>query len=143
MKINKFNQSGCYDPTPYEAFQNIDKEPAPLRGQVYIVCQDVTEQEIYEIRSERFIRYVLNHNKLPLLPRLNFRSHSESTDDQDELMLQRIRRSFMGHADEVWVFGKSFSDEMLQDIRMARAKGKTIYHLTTTCEWLKGGVTHG
>ena len=143
MKINKFNQSGCYDPTPYEAFLNIDKEPVPLKGQVYIVCQDVTEQEIYEVRAERFIRFALGKNKLPLLPRLNFRSFAESLDTQDELMLKRIRRSFMAQAEEVWVFGKSISEEMVQDIRLARSKGKPVYHLTTTCEWLKGGVTHG
>ncbi len=131
MSINKFNAEGYYDPTPYEALTNIDREekaaskPAfmPL---VYICSPFSGDTEGNIKRAQKFCRFALEKGNIPLAPHLMFPQFMDDNNEKERDLAIFMDIVLMGKCQEVWVLGDVISRGMRIEIEKAKKRRQTV-----------------
>ena len=135
MKISKYNNEAYYDPTPYEAFTNIEAKrraaqpPSATRAYrpIVFICSPCTSDPVRnELRAIRYCRFAVCQGYIPVAPHIYFtRFLDDGSPDERELGL------FMGQVMltkcvELWVFGNQVTSGMEREIAKAKQRDMPI-----------------
>ena len=135
MKINKYSEEGYHDPTPYEAFTNIEAQrraaQPPFAMKAYrpivFICSPYADDPLNnERRAIRYCRFAVRHGCIPIAPHIYF---PRFLDDRNPA--ERALGLFMGHVMltkcvELWVFGDRITPGMEREIAKAGERAMQI-----------------
>jgi hypothetical protein len=136
MGINKFNQEGYHDPTPYEALTAIEKEKKAakvFRPLVYICSPFAGDTERNIRRARGYCRFVVSKGYIPLAPHLHYPQFMDDGDKEERELGLRFALILLGKCDELWVFGNT-SSGMSKEIARAKKRGMPIKYFNYKCE---------
>lgn len=121
-----YNKEGYADPTAYEALNRIQREESrkKYRPMVYI-CSPYTDRNStgYAIAC---CRWTKDNGGIPLSPHLLFSEVVDLRTPKERKTAVIFNKALMGRCAEVWIFGKSYTAGMMQEMKWARSKGKII-----------------
>lgn len=139
MYVKKFNNSGCFDLTAYEAINNVLREER-LEGvgercyrPLVFICSPYAgniEQNI--TRAQRYCRFAVSRNTIPLAPHLFFPQFMDDDDKEERSLALFMGIVLLGKCSEIWVFGRT-SPGMTLEIERARSKGMKIRYFNERC----------
>ncbi len=124
-----FNNEGYADPTAYEALNRIQREESrkKYRPMVYICSpynHKSTENSVnYTIAC---CRWAKDNGCIPISPHLLFSEVVDLHTPKERKTAVLFNKALMGRCAEVWIFGKAYTAGMIQEMKWARSKGKTI-----------------
>ena len=135
MKINKYSEEGYHDPTPYEAFTNIEAQrraaQPPFAMKAYrpivFICSPYADAPLNnERRAIRYCRFAVRQGYIPIAPHIYF---PRFLDDRNPA--ERALGLFMGHVMltkcvELWVFGNRVTPGMEREIAKAGERAMPI-----------------
>ena len=133
---NYYNSEGYPDPTPCEAFKNIDREirasgRSPNYRPVVFICSPYAGQVEKNIeKARRYSRIAVDRGFIPVAPHLLFPQFlNDSLEEERQLGI------FMGlvmltKCTELWVFGSTISDGMAVEIDKAIQRGMPVRYFT-------------
>jgi len=146
LAVNKFNSEGYYDPTPFEAISNIEREAKkkPFRPLVF-VCSPYSGDIIKNTESaRRYSRYVVKQNCIPLAPHLLFPQFLDDTKQQERDLGIFFGMVLMSKCAGLWVFGGCITTGMAVEIEKAMQRGMPIRYFSDRCEEVRPfGVSEG
>lgn len=121
-----YNSEGYADPTAYEALNRIQREEnrknyCPM---VYI-CSPYTDKNSASY-AVACCRWAKDNGCIPISPHLLFSEVVDLHTPKERKTAVLFNKALMGRCAEVWVFGKTYTEGMIQEIKWARSKGKTI-----------------
>lgn len=139
MSVNKFNGERYYDPTAYEALENLERQAktAAHMPLVFICSPLAGDVDMNIRRARRYSRFAMMSGALPLAPHILFTQFMDDTDPE-----QRCRAIFMGlillsKCSELWCFGRKISNGMSLELKKAKRLGIPIRHFNEQCEELR------
>lgn len=124
MNKELYNGSGCKDPTPYHAIENVEKRYYPL---VYICSPFSGDVENDVIKAQKYSRYALDKGNIPIAPHLLFPQFM--SDESERRLAMHFNYVFLGKCEEVWVFGDYISLGMAEEIRVAEKRKMKIRYI--------------
>ena len=152
MKFNLRNAEGYIDPTPYEAFRNIEAErkaaaalappsppPAltrirPYRPLVYI-CSPFSDDILNNERKARlYCKFAVRKGAIPIAPHLLFPQFLDESNPADRQLGLFFGLVLLSKCEQMWVFGSRVSTGMAKEIYKAESKGIPIRYFTEDCE---------
>lgn len=121
-----FNNEGYADPTAYEALNRIQHEESKkkYRPMIYI-CSLYTDKSSVN-HTIACCRWAKDNGCIPISPHLLFSEVVDRHTPQERKTAVLFNKAIMGRCAEVWVFGKTYTAEMIQEMKWARSKGKKI-----------------
>ncbi len=134
MSINKFNQEGYHDPTPYEALKSIEKETKKYLPLVYIASPFAGDVERNVKRAKGYCRLAVSKECIPLAPHLLYPQFMDDEDRQQRELAIRFALILLGKCDELWVFGNRISSGMAMELAEAKSRGMPIRYFNSRCE---------
>ena len=134
MSINKFNAEGYYDPTPYEALSNIEKEKKQgFRPLVYIASPFSGDEERNTERARGYCRLAISKGYIPLAPHLHYPQFMDDKDEEERELGLFFALVLLGKCSELWVFNK-ISLGVSKEIEKAKSRGMPIRYFDYRCE---------
>lgn len=124
-----YNSEGYADPTAYEALNRIQREESRKNycPMVYI-CSPYTHKN-----SENSVNYAIacsrwakDNGCIPISPHLLFSEVVDRHTPQERKTAILFSKALMGRCSEVWIFSKTYTTGMQQEMKWARSKGKII-----------------
>lgn len=137
MGINKFNQEGYHDPTPYEALTAIEKEKKAakvFRPLVYICSPYSGDIERNSEAARRYSRFAVDVGYIPITPHLLFTQFLDDSNPRERDLGLFFGNVLMSKCAEIWVFGSTISPGMNAEIERAKRKKYTIRYFTIDCQ---------
>jgi len=138
MSINKKNSEGYSDPTAYEALTAVRREEIAkerLRRPLVFICSPFAgDVERNTENARRFSRFAVEKNVIPIAPHLLFPQFMDDGDKEERALGLLFGKALLSKCDEIWVFGKTVSSGMSQEIAKARVWGKPIKFYGEDCE---------
>lgn len=134
MSISKFNGSGYFDPTAYEAMSAMAKEEQMqkiFRPVVYICSPYAGDVETNAAATRRFSRFAVDSGYIPIAPHLLFPQFLDDGNPDERQLGLLFGNVLMSKCAEVWVFGEHISNGMDAEIRRAKRKNYPIRYFTT------------
>ena len=145
MGINKYNSSGCYDPTAYMAMTNVRQQQKSseqykkkyYRSVVYI-CSPFAGDVLHNTgKACNYARFVKSKHAIPYAPHLLFPQFLDDNNPADRAEALEMGIDMLRRCDEIWVFGESISVGMAGEIQAAEKFKKPIRYFTDHCEEVK------
>ena len=125
MNKELYNNSGCKDPTPYEAIKNIERDKYyPL---VYICSPFSGDVKNNIDKARKYSRYALDKGNIPIAPHLLFPQFM--CDKTERKLAMHFNYVLLGKCKEVWVFGNHISPGMSDEINIAMKRNMIIKHI--------------
>ena len=137
MGINKFNQEGYHDPTPYEALTAIEKEKKAakvFRPLVYICSPYSGDIERNSEAARRYSRFAVDVGYIPITPHLLLTQFLDDSNPRERDLGLFFGNVLMSKCAEIWVFGSTISPGMNAEIERAKRKKYTIRYFTIDCQ---------
>ena len=126
--MNKYNQSGYLDLTPYYALRNIRSEG--FRPLVYI-CSPYRGQVKENIKNARtFSRFAVDKKAIPFAPHLLFPQFMDDDKEEERELAMFMNSIFLRKCQEVWVLDGYISEGMKEEIELAERYRKTIKYFS-------------
>lgn len=132
MGLSKYNSHGYYDPTPYQASVNMDRELHKWRPLVYICSPYAGEVEENTENARRYSRFAVDSGAIPLTPHLLFPQFLSDNTERELAMV--MNKTLMGKCREVWVFGDKRTPGMVSEIARAKRRRMKIRYFTEECK---------
>ena len=129
MGIDKFNSERYYDPTPYQALTNMDKELHKWRPLVYVYSGN---EEVNAQKARRYCRFAVDSGAIPLAPHLLLPQFMSDKTERELAMFMNM--VFLGRCEELWVFGSEITDGMSKEIAKAKRRNMKIRYFTEDCK---------
>ena len=136
MSISKFNHEGYYDPTPYEALLEIERQAKreKYKPLVYI-CSPFAGDTEYNINKARgYSRFAVSRNTIPIAPHLLFPQFLDDDDKEQRNLGIFMGLVLMSKCDELWCFGNRVSKGMAVELEKATKRNMTIRYFSDRCE---------
>lgn len=136
MSINKFNASGYYDPTAYEALTMIESKmkKSAYKPIVYICSPFAGEIERNTDRARRYSRFAVTMNTIPLTPHLLYPQFMQDSDKQERELALFMGLVLLTKCTELWCFGSKISEGMAIEIEKAKHRNMHIRYFNDRCE---------
>ncbi len=136
MSVNKFNQEGYHDPTPYEALTKIEKKKTrqPYRPVVYICSPFSGNVERNAENARRYCRFAVDSGYIPFAPHLLFPQFMNENDAAERRLALFMDIALLSKCAQLWVFGGNITRGMGIEIEKAKRKGQPIRYFTEACE---------
>ena len=129
------NAEGYADPTAFGAFCAIEKEEKALRAFrpiVYICSPYSGDPPGNTKKAIMYSRFAVDQGAIPLAPHLLLPLYmDESTERELAMFMDMV---FLGHCEEMWVFGSEWSEGMQAEIAKAKKRSIKIRHFTEDCK---------
>ena len=93
---------------------------------VFICCPFDPEDIESERALNRYFHYALEHECVPVASNIYYSLFLDETDDAERSQIFALSMMDMMACDEVWVFGRDYTDEMMGQIALAMTRGKTV-----------------
>ena len=132
MGIDKFNSERYYDPTPYQALTNMDKELHKWRPLVYVCSAYSGNEEVNVQKARRYCRFAVDSGAIPLAPHLLLPQFMSDTTERELAMFMNM--VFLGRCEELWVFGSEITGGMSKEIAKAKRRNMKIRYFTEDCK---------
>lgn len=136
MSVNKFNQEGYFDPTPYEALTAIEKEvkKSTFKPLVFI-CSPFAGDVDYNISKARgYSRFAVVKNCIPIAPHLLFPQFMDDDDAAERNAGLFMGMVLMSKCQEVWCFGSKITKGMSVELEKAKKRKIPIRYFNERCE---------
>ena len=132
--MNRLNNEGYPDPTPYEAFKAMEQEERSakraFRPIVYICSPYAGDVEANVERARLYSRFAVDSGYIPLTVHLLYPQFMYDDDPAERELALRFGNILMGKCTEVWVFAAhGISDGMASEIAYARRKGSLLRNI--------------
>ncbi|MEL7608835.1 MAG: DUF4406 domain-containing protein [Bacillota bacterium] len=137
MSIDKYNIEGYYDPTPFEALSQLEKEERALRAFrpiVYICSPYAGDVEKNVTAAQRYSRFAVDKGFIPVAPHLLFPQFLNDADAAERQLGLFFGNALMSKCAEVWVFGSTISAGMDTEIKRAKWKNYRLRYFSEDCE---------
>lgn len=127
---DRFNSSGCKDPTYYEALKHElianKKAYARYRPIVYI-CSPYAGDVKKNVKMARiYSRFAVESFAIPLTLHLLFPQFMDDDHPKERELAMFMNKILLGKCDELWVFGETFSEGMQVEIKAAKKRKMKI-----------------
>jgi len=137
MSISKFNSEGYYDPTAYEALtavEHSEKTRNTFRLLVYICSPYSGDIETNTLAARRYSRFAADRGYIPIAPHLLFTQFLDDSLPAERELGLFFGNVLMSKCAEVWVFGKTISAGMKDEIKTAKWKKHRLRYFNEDCE---------
>ena len=141
--MNRLNNEGYPDPTPYEAFKAMEQEERSakraFRPIVYICSPYAGNVEENIKRARLYGRFAVDSAYIPLTVHLLYPQFMYDDDPSERELALRFGNILMSKCTEVWVFAAhGISDGMASEIAYARRKGYLLRYFDAECRDVQG-----
>ena len=137
MSIGKYNSECYYDPTAYAALTAVENEERAVKAYrpiVYICSPYSGDVEVNIANARRYCRFAVDAAYIPIAPHFLFPQFLNDSDRLERMLGLHCGNALMSKCVEVWVFGKTISNGMAEEIEYARRKEYTIKYF---CDEIK------
>jgi len=139
----RLNNEGYPDPTPYEAFKEMEREERQakraFRPIVYICSPYAGNIETNVERARLYSRFAVDSGYIPITVHLLYPQFMYDDDPAERELALRFGNILMGKCTEVWVFAAhGISDGMASEIAYARRKGYLLRYFDAECREVVG-----
>lgn len=126
MNPEKFNAEGYFDPTTYEALNNVAREEkrAAFKPLVYICSPYSGDVETNVRKAREFSRFAVNSNCIPLAPHLLLPQYMKEPEERELALFMDI--VLLGKCQEMWVLGGTITDGMERELAVAKRRKQKI-----------------
>jgi len=141
--MDRFNGSGCPDPTAFKAMTAVAKSKAPAkpyRPLVYIASPFAGDTESNVGRAQGFCRFAVSKGCIPIAPHLLYPQFMDDSDKAQRELGLFFALVLLGKCDELWVFDDKISTGMAAEITKAKKRGMPIKYFNYKCEVLEYGT---
>ena len=128
MGVGCRNSEGYWDPVPFAAAANVDREAKKYRPLVYICAPYGKDPKGNVVKARRYSRFAVDQGMIPLAPHLLLHQYMKEEKERDLILLAGL--VLLGKCSEVWVFGSEITDGMKQEIRKAERRRMTVRYFT-------------
>lgn len=132
MGFSKYNSKGYYDPTPYQAGINMDRDLRKWRPLVYICSPYAGAVEENTQNARRYSRFAVDQGAIPLAPHLLLPQFLSDNTERELAMV--MNKTLMAKCREVWVFGSKRTPGMSSEIARAKKRKMKIRYFTEECK---------
>ena len=108
MGVGYRNSEGYWDPVPFAAAANVDREAKKYRPLVYICSPYRGDPERNAERARRYSRFAVDQGMIPLAPHLLLPQYMKEEKERDLILFMDL--VLLGKCSEVWVFGSEITD---------------------------------
>ena len=137
MSVDIRNSEGYLDPTPYQAFLEIEHDEhralRAFRPIVYICSPYAGDVERNVAAARKYSRFAMERGYIPIAPHLLFPQFMDDSNPTERELGLFFGNAVMSKCSEVWVFGKTVSPGMVAEIKRARWKNYRLRYFTE--EW--------
>ena len=127
----RFNSSGCYDPTAYAAIERatLAEERKKQRQrqiksgdirQIYIASPYKGDTKQNVKNALRYCRFAVKSGYFPIAPHCYLPRFMDDSDPVERELALEFGLKLMKNCRELWVFGDRVSDGMYKEIKAAR-----------------------
>ncbi len=144
MKINKYNDEGYYDPTPYKAITGIEAErraaqPPSSAMKAYrpivFICSPYADDPLNnERRAIRYCRFAVRQGCIPIAPHIYFTRFLDDRNPDDRALGLFMGQVMLTKCVELWVFGSRITSGMEREIAKARQRAMPIRYFDEDME---------
>lgn len=127
--MNYYNSEGYADPTAYEALRRIEKEERKARYRpIVYICSPFSHGDVDEniTSAKKYSRYAVENHCIPIAPHLLFPQFMNDKNPQEHELAIFMNRVLLGKCEEMWVFGKTHTPGMQEEMEWARQKRISI-----------------
>ena len=110
MGVGYRNSEGYWDPVPFAAAANVEREAKKYRPLVYICSPYRGDPERNAEKARRYSRFAVDQGMIPLI-----------------LFMDLV---LLGKCSEVWVFGSEITEGMKLEIGKAKKRRMTVRYFT-------------
>lgn len=128
MGVGRRNAEGYWDPVPFAAAANVDREAKKYRPLIYICSPYWGDPERNAERARRYSRFAVDQGMIPLAPHLLFPQYMKEEKERELILFMDL--VLLRKCSEVWVFGSEITDGMQQEIGKAKRKRMTVRYFT-------------
>lgn len=144
--ISKFNHEGYYDPTAYEALNNVDKALRaaqreriqrlykPYRPIIYVCSPYAGNVEKNVSAAQKYCKYVVGRDCIPIALHLFFPQFLNDNNPDDRELAAMMSLTLLKKCSEIWVFGDNITPGMQREIRRAKKNEMIMRFFTTDCQ---------
>ena len=145
MSVDIRNSEGYLDPTPYQAFLEIEHEEhralRAFRPIVYICSPYAGDVEGNVAAARKYSRFAMKRGYIPIAPHLLFPQFMNDSNPTERELGLFFGNAIMSKCSEVWVFGETISPGMAAEIKRARWKNYRLRYFTEELEEIKNAQT--
>ena len=138
MSVDIRNSEGYLDPTPYQAFLEIEHDEhralRAFRPIVYICSPFSGDVETNVANARRYSRYAVDKGYIPIAPHLLFPQFLDDNNPEERELGLFFGNALMSKCAEVWVFGSRISSGMETEIKRAKWKDYRLRYFTEECQ---------
>ncbi len=143
MNREGLNSEGYPDPTPYEAFREMEREERMakrvFRPIVYICSPYAGDIAANVGRARSYSRFAVECGCIPLTVHLLYPQFMDDGNPEERSLALRFGNILMGKCAEVWVFtGHGISNGMTGEITYAHRKGYKVRYFDAECREVQG-----
>ncbi len=140
MNNERLNNEGYPDPTPFEAFKEMDRKAERVfRPIVYICSPYAGDVETNVERARLYSRHAVDSGCIPLTVHLLYPQFMYDDDPAERTLALHFGNVLMDKCAEVWVFAShGISNGMAGEIARARRKGYRMRYFDAECREVQG-----
>ena len=137
MSVDIRNSEGYLDPTPYQAFLEIEHEEhralRAFRPIIYICSPYAGNVEGNVAAARKYSRFAMERGYIPIAPHLLFPQFMEGSDPEQRRLGIFFGLVLQSKCKEVWVFGGNITKGMAVEIEKAHERGLPVRYFTERC----------
>ncbi|MBR1722168.1 MAG: hypothetical protein IJ727_06770 [Treponema sp.] len=135
MNFGLKNTDGYYDPTAFEAIENVSKSEETENRNIVYICSPLREDiERNQRKARGYCRFVVSKGYIPVSTHLIFPQFMENSNKAEREQAMKMSLELLSRCDELWCFGKKLSKGMVEELGFAKKYQIGIRYFTDTCE---------
>lgn len=132
MGGNYKNAEGYADPTAGKAITQVIKENRTYKPLVYICSQFSGDIVGNTEKAKQYSRFAVDADAIPIAPHLLLPLYMKETEERELAMFMDM--VILGRCEELWVFGKEWSEGMQAEISKAKKRRMKIRYFSEDCK---------
>ena len=147
MRLSKYNSEGYYNPTAYEAMNNVLREEArkhsvvrqrqklglPFMPKVFICSPYAGDIEKNTYMVLKYCRFAVKEGYIPFAPHAFFPRFLDEESSFERTLGIIMGTVFLDDCSEIWIFGDKISEGMRVEIERAKFRGHIIKYFSESC----------
>ncbi|WP_426705010.1 DUF4406 domain-containing protein [Corynebacterium auriscanis] len=120
LSIDRFNASGCADPTVFEVLKREQRQRFGYRPLAYICSPFAGDTEANIRLARRMCAAAVSRRRIPIAPHLLFPQFMDDTKPAERELAMFFNRILLSKCEEVWVYAPRISPGMRTEACWAR-----------------------
>lgn len=132
MSVGYRNSEGYADPTAGAAVSAVVREEKRRYRPLVYICSKFSGDIIGNTeKAKRYSRFAVDAGAIPFAPHLLLPLYMKDETERELAMFMDM--VFLGKCDEIWVFGKDWSEGMQAEIYKAKKRSMKIRYFSEEC----------